>query len=258
MNRTAHVLFGAAVALGMCLVGAALARQAESLTRVVPPASANAARGVSFADITAAAGLTTFRHVSGSPTKPYVFEVTGSGVALWDHDGDGDTDIYLLNGGTFDAGAGQVTGAASGLFRNNGDLTFTDVAAAAGVTNQRWGQGVCAGDFDNDGRQDLYVANLGRNRLYRAKPMDRFDDVAVAAGVAVDGWSTGCAFGDYDGDGWLDLFVAGYVALDFARLPPAPRGGAPTPSRPSTAARVAAWARPIRLARPSAPIAASR
>jgi hypothetical protein len=103
------------------------------------------------------------------------------------------------------------------------------------VANDRWGQGVCAGDFDNDGHQDLYVTNFGPNRLYRARGNSKFEDVAQAAGVAVDSWSTGCAFGDFDGDGWLDLFVAGYVALDLANLPPAPprraatATGAPAP-----------------------------
>jgi len=223
--------------MGMSLAVAALAQQAPSLTRDAPAASANAASGVSYADVTAAAGLSAFRHVSGSPTKPYIFEVTGSGVAVWDYDGDGDADIYLLNGGTFDRSTGRIAGAASALYRNNGDGTFSDVTAGAGVGNHRWGQGVCAGDFDNDGRQDLYVANLGPNRLYRGKADGGFEDVAVAAGVAVDSWSTGCAFGDYDGDGWLDLFAAGYVSLDFARLPPAPPDGAATPSRPSTGAQ---------------------
>ena len=108
------------------------------------------------------------------------------------------------------------------LFRNNGDRTFRDVTAAAGVGNERWGQGVCAGDVDNDGASDLYVTNFGPNRLFRNLGDGRFADVAVRAGVAVDSWSTGCAFGDYDGDGWLDLYVAGYVAFDVQNPPPSP------------------------------------
>src|SRR5262249_58238482 len=100
--------------------------------------------------------------------------------------------------------------------------TFTDVTRAAGVANGRWGQGVCAGDFDNDGHEDLYVTNFGKNRLYRNTGAGAFVDVAEAAGVAVGGWSTGCAFGDYDGDGRLDLFGAGYVSLGLGRLAPAP------------------------------------
>ena len=123
------------------------------------------------------------------------------------------------------------------LFRNNGDRTFRDVTAAAGVANERWGQGVCVGDVDNDGAPDLYVTNFGPNRLFRNLGDGRFADMAVRAGVAVDSWSTGCAFGDYDGDGWLDLYVAGYVAFDVQQSatrarrgvrsrPPRPRGQA--------------------------------
>jgi hypothetical protein len=89
------------------------------------------------------------------------------------------------------------------------------------VGNHRWGNGVCAGDFDNDGDPDLYVTNLGRNRLYRNNGDGAFADVAEKAGVAVDTWSTGCAFGDYDRDGHLDLYVAGYVAFDWKNPPPA-------------------------------------
>jgi hypothetical protein len=226
--RIARVASSVATTLAMAVAAVLLAQQGPPPTRTVPPASANAARSVSFADVTAEAGLASFSHVSGSSDKPYIFEVTGSGVAVWDFDGDGLVDIYLANAGTFDPERRQVSGAPSALYRNHGDGTFRDVTAAAGVANGRWGQGVCAGDVDNDGDQDLYVTNIGPNRLYRSSGDGRFEDVATAAGVAHDSWSTGCAFGDYDGDGWLDLFVAGYVALDFARLPPAP------PSRGAT------------------------
>jgi hypothetical protein len=206
-------------------------------TVAVPPASANAAATVHFADVTAAAGLGSFQHVSGSPDKSYIFEATGSGVAMWDYDGDGLTDLYLVNAGGFDARARRIAPAASALFRNNGDGTFRDVTSSVDVANQRWGQGVCTGDFDNDGRQDLYVANFGPNRLYRARGDGRFTDVAATAGVAVESWSTGCAFGDYDGDGWLDLYVAGYVALDLAALPPAPGGRTPAAPPGATASQ---------------------
>ena len=217
------MLPGATAILVVGLAALAATQHDQPSTRGVPPASPNAAPGVSFADVTAAAGLGAFRHVSGSPDKPYILEVTGSGVAVWDFDGDGFVDIYVVNGGTLDPSRAQLPAAPpAALFRNNGDGTFRDVTAAAGVGNERWGQGVCAGDIDNDGQQDFYVTNFGRNRLYRAAGGGRFVDVAQIAGVAVDSWSTGCAFGDYDGDGLLDLFVAGYVALDLANLPPSP------------------------------------
>jgi hypothetical protein len=196
----------------------------------VPAASPHAAANVSYADVTAAAGLTGFRHVSGSPEKSYLLETTGSGAAMADFDGDGLVDIYLVNGSTLDRIVARSPAPEAALFRNAGNGTFQDTTDAAGVANERWGQGVCLGDFDNDGREDFHVANFGPNRLYRGTGDGRFTDVAVAAGVAVDTWSTGCAFGDYDGDGWLDLYVAGYVDFDVKNPPPAPPGGAHTPS----------------------------
>ena len=203
-------------------------------TRDVPAASAHAAHDVHFADITAAAGLSGFRHVSGSPEKNYVIEVTGSGVAAFDYDGDGLPDIYLLNGSTLDHLRKKEPGPRAAMFRNLGHGTFRDVTAEVGLANERWGQGVCAGDFDNDGKEDIYVTNFGVNRLYH-NVGGRFEDVASQAGVAVDSWSTGCAFGDYDGDGYLDLYVAGYVALDLDHLPPSPAdapGAAASPDAP--------------------------
>ena len=200
-------------------------------TLVLPPPSAAATPGVAYKDATRSAGFESFRQVSGSAAKDYILEVTGSGVALLDYDGDGWLDAYLVNGSTFQALRGEAEAPPAALFHNNRDGTFTDVTAAAGVANRRWGQGVCAGDFDNDGRTDFYVTNFGANRLYRNGGQGAFIDVAEAAGVTLGGWSTGCAFGDYDGDGLLDLFVAGYVALDLGRLPPSPSH--PAPRRPA-------------------------
>jgi hypothetical protein len=201
------------------------------------PSSADAAPGVVFTDAAPSSGLATFREVSGGAAKDYLIEAAGSGVALWDYDNDGWLDVYLVNGSTWAARAGRAEAPSAALFHNNHDGTFTDVTAAAGVANRRWGQGVCVGDFDNDGAPDLYVTNFGRSRLFRNNGNGTFTDVAETAGVALDAWSTGCAFGDYDGDGKLDLFVAGYVNLDPERLPPAPpradaRSEAPSVSTP--------------------------
>src|SRR4051812_7821781 len=191
----------------------ALSSQSPPATKQIPPASPHAAANVTFADITQKAGLSGFRHVAGSPAKNYILEVTGSGVGAFDYDNDGFADIYLLNGSSLDLVRGGRPAPAAALYRNAGDGTFRDVTAEAGVSNERWGQGVCVGDIDNDGDEDIYVTNFGMNRLYR-NDSGKFTDVAGAAGVAVDSWSTGCAFGDFDGDGRLDLYVAGYVALN--------------------------------------------
>jgi hypothetical protein len=211
---------------------AALAAQAVPPTKQVPPASPHAAPNVSFADITSKAGLAGFRQVSGEAAKNYVMEVTGSGVAAFDYDNDGLADIYLLNGSSLDRVRRGQPAPAAALFRNAGDGTFRDVTAEAGVANERWGQGVCVGDVDNDGDEDIYVTNFGVNRLYR-NDTGKFVDIAVAAAVAVDSWSTGCAFGDFDRDGFLDLYVAGYAAIDLNNLPPSPL--APAGALPASA-----------------------
>lgn len=222
--------------LALLVASAALAAQGGPPTSRMPSASPNAARDVRFTDVTEKAGLAAFRHVSGDPAKHYIIEATGSGVATFDFDGDGLSDIYLLNGSSLDLMRSGRPAPRAALYRNVGDGTFRDVTADAGVANERWGQGVCVGDVDNDGDEDLYVTNFGVNRLYRNE-RGRFTDVATAAGVAVDSWSTGCAFGDYDGDGLLDLYVAGYVRLDLAKLPPSP-ADSPSPSaEPSSSSR---------------------
>jgi len=214
---TARLLLATATLLALFL----LAERTPPPT-LVAPASPDAVVGVTFTDATRGSGLDAFHHVSGGPAKDYIVEATGSGVALFDYDGDGRLDVYLVNGSTWAAEAGREKAPSAALFHNEGGGRFKDVTAVAGVANGRWGQGVCVGDFDNDGWEDLYVTNYGRSRLFHNNRDGTFTDVAEAAHVAVEGWSTGCAMGDYDGDGRLDLFVAGYVKLDPARLPPAP------------------------------------
>jgi hypothetical protein len=135
-------------------------------------------------------------------------------VGLIDYDNDGWLDIYLVNGSTFDAESGKDTPPHAALFHNNHDGTFTDVAAKAGVTNDRWGFGAAVADYDNDGWPDIYVSNWGKSRLYHNNHNGTFTDVAEKAGVTYDGWATGATWGDYDGDARLDLFVPGYVHFD--------------------------------------------
>jgi enediyne biosynthesis protein E4 len=174
---------------------------------------------VIFQDVAQKAGLAGWHHVMGTPDKKFIIETVGSGVALLDYDNDGWLDIYLVNGSTYDAENGKAEPPHAALFHNNRDGTFTDVAAKAGVTNDRWGFGAVVGDYDNDGWPDIYVTNFGKNRLYHNNHDGTFADRAEKAGVALGNWSTGATFGDYDGDGKLDLFVPGYVHYDFARPP---------------------------------------
>jgi len=180
---------------------------------------------VIFQDIAKQAGLTSWQHKMGTLEKKFILETTGSGVALLDYDNDGWLDIYMVNGSTVDALTGKTESPHAALFHNNHDGTFTDVAAKAGVTNDRWGFGVAVGDYDNDGWPDIYVSNYGKNRLYHNNHDGTFTDVAEKAGVTLGNWSTGATFGDYDGDGRLDLFVPGYVHFDLDH-PPVPGSAA--------------------------------
>jgi hypothetical protein len=150
------------------------------------------------------------RTYCGGPTKDHILESGGSGLALFDYDGDGRLDVYLVNAPELTADRRRVPHR-NVLYRNLGGLRFEDVSETAGVDAAAWGNGSCAGDFDGDGRLDLYVTNWGPNLLLRNKGDGTFSDVAAAAGVAAGGWSTGCTFLDADADGDLDLYVARYV-----------------------------------------------
>jgi enediyne biosynthesis protein E4 len=174
---------------------------------------------VVFEDITQKSGLATWHHTMGTPEKKFIIEANGSGVGLIDYDNDGWLDIYLVNGSTYDAMNGKAEAPHAALFHNNHDGTFTNVAARAGVTNDRWGFGVAIGDYDNDGWPDIFVANYGKNRLYHNNHNGTFTDVGEKAGITLGNWSAGPTFGDYDGDGKLDVFVPGYVHYDMANQP---------------------------------------
>jgi hypothetical protein len=180
------------------------------------PEALSANGAVRFTDVTSQAGI-TFKHVS-SPEKNYIVESMSGGVALIDYDNDGLVDIYFVNSLTMDL-LKSTTRPQSELYRNNGDGTFTNVTRKAGVGDIGWGMGVCVGDYNNDGRDDLYVTCLGPNHLLKNNGDGTFTDVTKAAGVGDPRWSTGSAFFDYDNDGRLDLFVSNYVDFDVNKLP---------------------------------------
>ena len=175
-----------------------------------------------FEDVTDKTAMANFKHRAGTPQKNYIFETPASGVAIFDYDSDGMPDIYLLNGSTVGAMNGKEKAPRAALYRNMGNWKFEDVTDKAGIANERFGFGVAVGDYDNDGRPDIYVSNFGVSRLYHNNGNGTFSDVAEKLGVARKGWSTGASFGDYDGDGRLDLFVPGYAEINLSNLPPSP------------------------------------
>ena len=172
-----------------------------------------------FVDVAEKAGLTMQNVFGGVEIKKYIIETTGTGVAIFDYDNDGWPDIFLVNGTTL-AGFPADKAPTSHLYRNNHDGTFTDVTAQSGLGATGWGQGVCVGDYDNDGWEDLYVTYYGKNRLYHNQ-QGVFKEVGEISGVAGSGkaWGTGCAFVDYDRDGLLDLMVGNYVDFDLSTTP---------------------------------------
>lgn len=197
---------------------------AKAASPVVAPAVA-----IRFVDITAGAGI-HFKHNNGAFGAKLLPETMGSGVAFLDYNGDGYADIFLVNGRdwtdeevrAFLRGSGKNYAhmvpqkrtkkpCSCALYRNNRDGTFSDVTKQAGLDVEMYGMGATVGDYDNDGREDLYVTALGRNYLFRNAGNGKFRDVAEEAGVKDPGWSTSAAWVDYDKDGWLDLYVCHYV-----------------------------------------------
>jgi hypothetical protein len=181
---------------------------------------------IDFRDIASEAGVTA-ENVSGvADNKHYILETTGNGVAIFDLDNDGLMDILLVNATTMD-GKGRGEKSTSHLYRNLGNMHFADITQKAGLGKVGWGQGVCVGDYDNDGFEDLFLTYYGHSVLYHNEGNGTFKDVTEAAGLKSDEvrWDTGCSFFDYDLDGKLDLVVSGYVDFDRNKVPEPGSGG---------------------------------
>ena len=170
-----------------------------------------AAQNPDFRNVARQAGLTAAVPNGGDAGKQFLIETTGSGVAFLDYDNDGLADIFIASG----------PGAPSRMYHNEGGGKFRDASAELGFTREGWAQGVCAGDYDNDGYTDLFVTYWGQNALYRNVGGKRFEDVTAKMRLTQNRvrYNTGCAFLDYDNDGRLDLFVANYLKFDFATTP---------------------------------------
>ena len=184
----------------------------NSTEETAPPAplqhAAPAASSLYFVEVASAVGL-TWQHENGRSSQRYFPETMGGGGAFFDYDGDGDLDVYAVNG-AFIAADPRDSVPVNSLFRNDGQRF---VPVAAGVAHPGVGMGVAAADYDSDGDLDLYLTNFGPNALFRND--DRhFAEIGRHTGVADARWGTSCAFADYDRDGDLDLYVANYVAYD--------------------------------------------
>ena len=178
--------------------------------------SAPASSPIQFIDVAEKAGLTAPNVWGGVDRKRVIIETKGSGLAFFDYDNDGWLDIYLTNGSRLDAKWPAGKAPTTHLYKNNRDGTFTDVTEKSGLGRSGWQTGVCAGDYDNDGWDDLFCTFWGHNILFHNNGNGTFTDVTAKAGLAQahGRWGTGCSFLDYDRDGNLDLFVCNFVKLD--------------------------------------------
>src|SRR5207253_1834492 len=165
--------------------------------------------GVSFINVARESGLNAKTIYGGEHKNKYLLETTGCGVAFYDYDNDGWLDIFLVNGTRLE-GFPKGQEPTSHLFKNNRDGTFTDVTLKAGIAHSGWGQGVCIGDYDNDGFEDLFVSYFGKNVLYHNNGDGTFTDVSEPSGIlqANGTFGLGVLTADFDNDGWPDIYVA--------------------------------------------------
>jgi hypothetical protein len=178
-----------------------------------PPKAAPAPAALRFTEVTAAAGL-RFTHNSGRDGRKLLPETLGSGAAFLDFDGDGWLDIFLVNSRDWKSKGRKSLPA---LYRNQGDGSFADATRGSGLDVQLYGLGVAVGDYDNDGRPDLYLTALEGDRLYHNEGKGKFKDATAAVGIRNASFGTSAAFLDYDRDGKADLFVANYVQWSEAK-----------------------------------------
>jgi len=193
----------------------------SALLEVATDSNAAATSTVTFVDVAKEAGLNSPNVWGGVDRKRYIIEAKGSGLAFVDYDQDGWLDIYLTNGTRLDAKWPEGKAPTSHLYKNNRNGTFTDVTQKSGLARTGWQTGVCVGDYDNDGWDDLFCCFWGHNILFHNNGDGTFTDVTKKAGVYDEKarWGAGCTFLDYDRDGHLDLFVCNYIRLDPEKAP---------------------------------------
>jgi hypothetical protein len=188
------------------------------LTLAMAVASETPEEFPTFENVSSKAGLTT-KMTSGDPNKPFIPESMSGGAAFLDFDKDGWIDLYLVDGSSIEAELKGNNRAVNQLYRNNQDGTFSDVTAKAGVGDRSWGNGVCIGDVNNDGWDDIFVTNIGPNLLYLNNGDGTFSENGRETWAGDTSWSSSCGFGDYDQDGDLDLYVSNYVEFSMKDPP---------------------------------------
>jgi enediyne biosynthesis protein E4 len=212
------------ILLSLCAAAQRLFGQAQGIasrdvkTQPKPPASGRPFNA-HFTDVASEAGLHAPVIYGGVDAKKYIIEANGCGCAFIDYDNDGWMDIFLLSGTRLEGDPPEAT---NRLYKNNRDGTFTDVTEKAGLKAAGWANGVCIGDYNNDGFDDIFCTYFGQNRLFRNNGNGTFTDVTKQAGLSQSGpprWGAGCAFIDYNRDGHLDLFVSNYIRFSVEHAP---------------------------------------
>ena len=191
----------------------------RNITAQPKPAPSGRPFNAHFTDVAHAAGLRAPVIYGGVNTKKYILEANGCGCAFIDYDNDGWMDIFLLSGTRLEGAPPEAT---NRLYKNNRDGTFTDVTEMAGLKAVGWANGVCVGDYNNDGFDDIFCTYFGQNRLYRNNGNGTFTEMTREAGLLYPGparWGAGCAWVDYNRDGHLDLFVSNYIRFSIEHAP---------------------------------------
>ena len=170
-----------------------------------------------FVDVTEEAGI-HFKHSNGKTDHKHIIETMGSGVVFFDYDADGDADLYFVNSGNIPQAKQDAQQAHLGnvLYRNEGNGHFTDVTETSGTGDTGYGMAAAAGDIDNDGDADLYIANFGQDTLYRNNGDGTFTDITEAAGIDNKLWGIAAIYLDFDVDGDLDIFVVNYLTYELS------------------------------------------
>ncbi|MCZ6791982.1 MAG: CRTAC1 family protein [Planctomycetota bacterium] len=201
--------------------GAGIASALSALAGLLAGCDPDPPGALRFVERTAGSGV-EFVSISGGAEKDYILEVNGGGCALFDYDGDGDLDIFFVNGARFedDPRAASAPPPSDVLYRNDGDWRFTDVTREAGLEESAWGCGCAVADVDNDGDLDLFVTNYGPDELWLNDGDGTFTRAGEKGGLADEAWGASAAFLDYDRDGLVDLFVVNYLVFDRDRVKP--------------------------------------